>query len=160
MTAMLLALDASSTMIGWVLYDGTVIDHGEIRLGFAAAKNATADISLRCEQAYTRLADLLDRYGEIDCIAIESPVAQFAKAVIPQARVSGALLCVAALKRLHVVEITPGQAKRALTGMGNASKEEMQAAALAYGVTGEHASDALGVAKAAIGRVKVVEVAT
>jgi len=153
----ILALDASSTMIGWCVYrDGAVIDHGEFKLGFAAAKNATADISLRCEQAHTRLEDLLDRYLDVDCIALESPVARFAKAVIPQARVSGAILACAALRRLHVVEVTPGQAKMALTSSGAADKAAMQVAALAYGVAGEHASDAVGVAKAAAARVRVV----
>lgn len=157
MTATILALDASSTVIGWCIYrDNTVIDHGEIKLSFAAAKNATADISLRCWQAYTKLTDLLDRYGEVDCIALESPVARFAKAVIPQARVSGALLACAALRRLHVIEVTPGQAKQALTGRGDAEKVDMQVAALAYGVAGEHASDAVGVAKAAAALVRVV----
>jgi Holliday junction resolvasome RuvABC endonuclease subunit len=149
MNATILALDASSTTIGWCLYDGTTRDHGEIKL-------TGHDIADRCRQAHAALNLILANHPDIDCVAIESPVAQFAKAVIPQARVSGALLCAAALRRLHVVEVTPGQAKRALTGMGNASKEEMQSAAMAYGVAGEHASDAVGVAKAAAARVQVV----
>lgn len=146
--AYILALDASSTSIGWVLYASKVLGHGEHRL-------QGDDIAVRCQTAYDVLALLLDRYPQIDCLAIESPVARFAKAVIPQARVSGAILTLAAQRWKHVVEITPAAAKRVLTGKGNASKDTMMVRARAYGVEGEHASDALGVALAAARLVSV-----
>lgn len=147
--AMILALDASSTTIGWVLYAGTVIDHGEHKL-------QGNDIAVRCQTAYEVLTLLLDRYPEIDCLAIEAPVARFAKAVIPQARVSGALMTCAAQRWKYVVEVTPSAAKLALAGKGNVGKDTMMARAQAYGVVGEHASDALGVAIVAAGMVEVV----
>lgn len=145
----ILALDASSTMIGWVLYAGTVLEHGEHRL-------AGGDIAARCQTAYDILALLLDRFPAVDCIAIESPVARHAKAVIPQARVSGALLLQAVQRWKPILEITPAAAKFALSGRGNASKEAMQFRAHAYGITGEHAADALGIALAAYQQVEVV----
>lgn len=148
MNATILALDASSTMIGYVLYAGTVIAHGEHKL-------QGDDIAVRCQTAYDVLKLLLDRYPQIDCLAIESPVARFAKAVIPQARVSGAILTLAAQRWKHVVEIPPAAAKFALTGRGNASKETMRFRALDFGVVGEHAADALGVALAAARLVSV-----
>jgi Holliday junction resolvasome RuvABC endonuclease subunit len=147
--AFILALDASSTNIGWVLYAGQVLDHGEHRL-------QGDDIAVRCQTAYDILALLLDRFPQIDCLAIEAPIARFAKAVIPQARVSGALLTLAAQRWKHVIEITPTKAKRALAGKGNAKKQLMQASAAEYGVSGEHASDALGVAMAASTMVEVI----
>jgi len=152
MSATILALDASSTTIGWCLYDGAVRDHGEILL-------RGSDIADRCRQAHVALGLILANHPDADVIALESPVGRFVKAVIPQARVSGALLATVALKCLHVVEVSPSQAKKALAGRGNAPKDEMQVCARARGVLGEHASDALGVALAAVGMVSVVEVA-
>ncbi len=149
--ACILALDASSTTIGYVLYAGKVLAHGEHKL-------QGDDIAVRCQTAYDILAMLLDRYPQIDCLAIESPVARFAKAVIPQARVSGAILTLAAQRWKHVVEITPAVAKLVLAGKGNASKDTMMARARAYGVAGEHASDALGVALATARLVSVEHV--
>jgi Holliday junction resolvasome RuvABC endonuclease subunit len=70
--------------------------------------------------------------------------------------VSGAILALAALRWKHVIEVTPAAAKLALSGKGNCSKDTMMARASAYGVVGEHASDALGVALAAMQRVEVV----
>lgn len=147
--AIILALDASSTAIGWCVYDGTVREHGEVRL-------TGSDIAERCRQAYAALGLLLLNHPDVDAIAIESPVARYAKALIPQARVSGALLTVAALKQIPVKEIEPSVAKKALAHSGNANKNRMQDYALDYGVHGEHAADALGIALACVPSVRVV----
>lgn len=148
MNPSILALDASSTTIGWCLYEGAPTDHGEITL-------KSDDIAERCRQAHAALQLILANHPAIDCVAIESPVGRYIKSLIPQARVSGALLAVAALKGLHVVEVTPTAAKRALTGSGAAPKLTMRQQAALRGVFGEHAADALGVALGALGRVRV-----
>lgn len=150
----ILGLDASSTAIGWVVLDGTTVrDFGEVQLRHS-------DIAERCRLAWAALntiLELCERRGlRPDLVALESPVARFAKAVIPQARVSGALMALCALQGLLVVEVTPGQGKRALAQHGDAGKVEMQDCARAWGVRGEHASDALGCALASVGRVEVV----
>lgn len=145
----ILALDVSSTHLGYVIYHAAVIDHGE--------KTLAGPIELRCRQAYNWLWLLLDRMQQPDLIAVESPVAQYVKALIPQVRVSGALLTLAGQRDIPVIEVSPAQAKRALAGSGAACKAAMQAAAARYGVSGEHASDALGVVLSAVERVAVVE---
>lgn len=146
----LLALDASSTTIGWVLLDGmTVRDHGTAGL-------AGHDVSDRCRQAHAIVGALLRCHPDIDAVAIESGVMRFAKAAYPQALVSGAIRAAVRLVDLHVVDVTPTEAKRALTGKGNTDKARMQRVAAAYGVTGEHAADAVGVALAAVGKVQVM----
>src|SRR5262245_57847611 len=103
-TPTILALDASSTMLGYCLYDGSVFAFGETAL-------SGSDIADRCRQAHVALEALLKTMCAVDCIAIESPVAFHAKGVIPQARVSGALLACAALRSYLVVEVTPKAAK-------------------------------------------------
>lgn len=144
----ILGLDASSTIIGWcVLQDGRALVHGEIKL-------PVSNIADRCEAAQRGLVELLEA-APIDAVAIESPVAFRPNAVIPQARVSGALLAICSLREVAWLEIEPTRAKKALTGRGGASKDEMQAKAAEWGVRGEHASDALGIALAAVPRVLV-----
>lgn len=143
----ILALDISSTHIGIIFYHGVVLDHTEWTL--------EGDIAERCRAAYSRFYTLLERYPQIDVLAIESPVMRFA-GTIQQCRVSGAILALAGQRNLPLIEVSPTAAKMALTGIGNCSKEAMQARAQAYGVVGEHASDALGVCLAACKRVEVV----
>lgn len=145
----LLAIDASSTKLGWVVLDaGAVRDHGEATL-------TGGDVNDRCRQAYAHVGALLRCHPDVDAVAIESPVGRFVKAVIPQALVSGAIRTAARLVDLHVVDVTPQQAKKALTGRGTAAKVAMQAHARRYGLRGEHAADALGVALAAEAMVEV-----
>jgi Holliday junction resolvasome RuvABC endonuclease subunit len=148
-TPTILALDASSTTIGYCVFDGAVFAFGEVAL-------SGSDIADRCRQAHAHLNLLLHTMCAIDLIAIEAPGSMFKKALIPQCRVSGALMAAAALKGFLVVEVSPAQAKKALAGTGNADKLAMQQAAFRrFGVHGEHASDALGVALASVGMVTV-----
>jgi Holliday junction resolvasome RuvABC endonuclease subunit len=144
----ILALDISSTHVGLVLYHGAVLDHAEWTL--------VGDIAERCRLAYSRFYTALERYPQVDCLAVESPVERFGGAVIPQARVSGAILALAGQRNLPLLEVTPSQGKLALAGKGNADKCTMMARASAYGVIGEHAADALGVALASLKRIEVV----
>jgi Holliday junction resolvasome RuvABC endonuclease subunit len=145
----ILGLDASSTNVGWVVLDGTIVrDHGEIRLSHP-------DISERCRLARAGVGLVLRCHADIDAAAIETPVNRFAKATIPQCFVQGAVRSLLAELGILVCDVTPSQAKRALCDRGDASKAAMQQAAAARGVVGEHAADALGVALAGLGKVEV-----
>ena len=150
----ILSLDASSTTIGWVLWDGTVRDQGTIKL-------TGSDIADRCRQAFAAVGLMIEAHPDIDCIAIESPVARLAKAVIPQARVSGAILARAALLHIPICEVTPSEGKRALAGSGNATKDQMMVAAFpALRIYDEHMADALGIALFAKSKVRVTPLET
>jgi len=69
--------------------------------------------------------------------------------------VGGAIMVLISQMKLLLVEITPTEAKKALTGSGTAKKYQMIEAALRYGITTEHEADALGIAMAASKRVIV-----
>ncbi len=150
--ATVLGLDCSSTTIGWCVYDGQVRDAGTLKL-------TGKDIAERCHQARAGLGLVLLNHPDVDAAAIESPVARYAKAVIPQARVNGAILSLLAEKQIAWVEVTPSEAKATLVGRGNASKAEMMAVATiqarGIAIPDEHAADAVGVAKAALKYVQV-----
>jgi Holliday junction resolvasome RuvABC endonuclease subunit len=113
----ILALDISSTHVGLVLYHGKVLDHAEWTL--------VGDIAERCRLAYSRFYTALERYPQIDVLAIESPIMRFA-GTIQQCRVSGAILALAGQRNLPFVEVSPTAAKFALAGKGNAIKQDMQ----------------------------------
>lgn len=172
MNAFILGLDISSTAIGWVLLQGIVADRGVIRL------DGKAPIGQRCVAARDAVESLLDQHA-VDAVAIESPVARFAKAIIPQARMSGVILELTERRGILTCEVTPSAAKLALAGDGAATKREMlQAAAGHFGykakeleyrhyrdewgawrgevrVYAEHHADALGVCLSAATKVIV-----
>jgi Holliday junction resolvasome RuvABC endonuclease subunit len=144
----ILALDISSTKVGIVFYHGAVLDHAEWTL--------QGDIAERCRLAYNRFYSALEKYPQVDVLAVEAPVARYASSVIAQSRVAGAILALAGQRNLPLIEVSPTAAKLALAGVGNCSKDTMMARARAYGVIGEHAADSLGVALAALKRIEVV----
>jgi Holliday junction resolvasome RuvABC endonuclease subunit len=145
----ILALDISSTHVGVCLYHGVVLEHAEWTL--------SGEIASRCRQAYNRFYTLLERYPQIDCLAIEDGVKVNFKTIKAQQRVHGAILTLAGQRDIPVIEVMPSEAKKALTTNGDASKALMQQfAKILHEVTGEHASDALGVALACVGKVEVV----
>lgn len=147
--ATVLGLDASSTSIGWCLLRGRqVLASGQALL--------QGTIAQRCLVAQKLIYNLAERHAP-DAVAIESPVAKFASALIPQARVSGAILAVVASRGLLWQEVPPTAAKKALSGSGSSGKDIMQKFAQSYGVEGEHASDALGVALAIVDAVIVAD---
>lgn len=173
----ILALDISSTAMGWCYA------HPERRpVAKSIALGTTrVDIADRCAKAQAEVALLIAACGDIDCVAIEAPVAQYAAAIIAQCRVAGAVLAELRAHGLTWCEVSPAAAKRALSGAGNADKKAMLEAAAphfghdalfleieqrrglwaawmnSYLVYDEHAADALGIAIAAGG--KVIEVA-
>lgn len=135
-----LALDASSTTIGWcVLECGCVRDRGTQLL-------RASDINERCRLAFAHLQALIRVHPDIDVIAIESPASRFNKSLIPQCLVSGALRTAATLAELLILDVEPATAKKCLTGVGNAPKDAMVAAArVVLGECTEHEADAYAV---------------
>lgn len=137
----ILALDISSSKIGRN-YNGNPMS--------TLTLDPKAPIGERCGAAYRMIASMLKDLS-VDLLAIESPVGRYAGAVIPQARVSGAILAVADRYRIAYVEITCTDVKKVLTGSGKAGKPQMIAAA--HDRTGrvldEHQADAYGLWMAA-----------
>jgi Holliday junction resolvasome RuvABC endonuclease subunit len=119
----ILGIDASSVTIGYaLLVDGAIERYGH----YDIAK--TSDIARRCELARVWTIGALATF-QPSLVLIESPVGRHAKAVIPQARVSGAILCALDAAQALYAEVTPGQGKMALAKNGAASKFAMLASA-------------------------------
>lgn len=120
----ILGLDMSSTCIGFALIEDGKPSAG----GYEELKGK--NIAARAVQAAHYVGRLFALH-QPELTVLESPVGQHTKAIIPQARVSGAVLA-----RLHVCEalwdeVAPSVAKVALAGKGNADKAAMVAAAAA-----------------------------
>lgn len=174
--ANILALDISSTWLGWCY-----LQPDRAPLAKSIALGSKADIATRCAKAQAEVGLLIAACGSVDCVVIEAPVFQYANAAIAQCRVAGAVLAELSAHALAWCEVAPSVAKRTLTGRGDAKKRQMlEAAAWRFGhdalflefaerrgvwaawrgeacVYDEHAADALGLALAVVGKVEVVE---
>lgn len=147
MSTTILALDASSTTIGYAV----VVEQKPIHVSTAVLRGS---IGARIDAAEQLLARLLAKWSPA-MLAIEAP-AYHAKplALIAQQRVAGVLLLLAYRSAIPVVEIPPSEVKKTFTGSGTASKEQMQQVAKLWSglACDEHGADALAVAWAAMGK--------
>lgn len=150
----ILGLDISSRYIGWSTWDGrAALAYGTIDL---TVVEGIARLSL----AETATDALIRRHAP-DAVGIEAP-AYSSHELVAQQRVVGVVLLCIVKAGLMEMEVSPGTAKKALSGYGRASKKEMiEAAALWLDQHDydEHAADALAVAFVAHGRAHVMEAA-
>jgi Holliday junction resolvasome RuvABC endonuclease subunit len=136
-----LALDISSTAIGFVVRDG------DSALTLGTIKLKARRLNTRIAMAHLAFQNLLERHAPT-AICFEGP-AYAGHGVVEQARVVGVLCLLAEQRGLEPVEIPPSSAKKALTGKGNANKELMLMHA--RGILrdaqqlDEHSADAYGV---------------
>lgn len=135
MTLKVLALDISSTHIG-LCYDGQPL----------ATWCLHGDIAERCRLAASMVRTQLYLTPDIDLVIVERPAGRHAQALIQMARVSGAVLTVLSEKQIAWQEISPSDAKKALTGKGNADKSLMiSVAGQQLGrLVDEHQADSFG----------------
>jgi len=147
----IIGFDLSTTHIGWCcVTDGVHTAHGETAL--------RGEFSERMMQAHEVLERLCDDPACNTRMAIETPfVGKNAKTSLQLGLMRG-LAWAVSMRHFGAVpiEITPAEAKLALTGTGKASKSDMMAfARLQTGIyMPEHAADAFGVALAAWGRLR------
>lgn len=154
-TNRILALDISSTTIGWALLADAPEAAGSVRL-------PRLDVAGRAAAARAAVLRLVALHRPAR-LAIEGAAASRlpGSSVIAVQRVVGAVLALAWEERWLVTEVPPATAKKAAAGRGNADKATMiacvTAAWPALGALDEHAADAVAVGLvAAQERVEVV----
>ncbi len=111
---------------------------------------AKTEISQRLQIIYEDLSTVVDEFKP-DLVAIEKFFFYRMANTIAVAQARGIVLLVLAQHNLSYMEFTPAQIKQAITGYGNAQKEEVQAAvarelALDYIPRPDDAADALAIA--------------
>jgi crossover junction endodeoxyribonuclease RuvC len=111
---------------------------------------AKTEISQRLQIIYDDLSSVIDEFKP-DLVAIEKFFFYRMANTIAVAQARGIVLLVLAQHNLAYMEFTPAQIKQAITGYGNAQKDEVQAAvarelALDYIPRPDDAADALAIA--------------
>lgn len=125
-----LGIDPGLRVTGYGCVDGAVgrpelVEAGVVRL----AKGETPPVADRLLELERDLVDLLERVkpGAVVVEAVFSNV-RFPASALTMAHARGVVLLCARRAGVELVEIPPASVKRALTGSGRASKEQMQAA--------------------------------
>lgn len=97
----------------------TVLDYGTISMG------AKSSHPSRLERIYSELAAVIDLYKPDEC-AIEMPVyGGNPQSMLKLGRAQAAAMLAAMHRQIPVVEYTPKEVKKSVTGNGNASKKQV-----------------------------------
>lgn len=144
--------DPGTLKFGWAFLETDGADIISYACGVIKPK-ATHPIYMRCETIFHELAVLLEEYEPHDLAYESSYVGEHASAAIALGQAQGAMFAAASNQKLNISKYTPSEAKKAVTGYGNATKYEVQAQiAMLLGDPGikiqEDAADALAVAVA------------
>ncbi len=118
-----LGIDPGTRILGWSVIEGDrhraeFIDGGARRVG---AKDPVRGIG----KIYTAVVEIIQKYSP-EIIAVESPFyGANAHTLIRLGEARGAIILAAAHCEIPIESISPASAKLALTGNGNATKEQV-----------------------------------
>ncbi|MEO0091961.1 MAG: crossover junction endodeoxyribonuclease RuvC [candidate division WOR-3 bacterium] len=141
-----IGLDPGLSATGYgIVREDRCVDYGIIK------SDITKPLAERINQILRLLQKKINQYSPTIC-AIETLFfkKESARSVIYSAHLRGALFFLLSKKKIPIVEITPARVKKALTGNGRASKQQIKFMVKNIfrisNELNEHASDALAVA--------------
>jgi crossover junction endodeoxyribonuclease RuvC len=121
---LILGIDPGSRTTGYSLvnFDGkteTIVDYGKFDV------RSLANHELRLLKLFQNVTELINRTKPDEC-AIEMPIyAKDPQAMLKLGRAQAAAMLAALTKEIPVVQYTPKEIKKAVTGNGNASKQQV-----------------------------------
>ncbi|HZH68158.1 MAG TPA: crossover junction endodeoxyribonuclease RuvC [Chitinophagales bacterium] len=120
----ILGIDPGTQVTGY----GIILSHGqkaELIISGAIFMSKYDDHYDRLSCIYDRVLDLVNQY-EPDCLAIEAPFySKNVQSMLKLGRAQGAAMAAALTRKLPIFEYAPKSIKQAITGNGNASKEQV-----------------------------------
>lgn len=120
----ILGVDPGTTVMGYGLIKVQGSDAWVITLGVLELKKYT-DHYLKLQKIFARMIQLIDTYHP-DELAIESPFfGKNVQSMLKLGRAQGVAMAAALSRNLPVFEYAPLRIKQAITGQGNASKEQV-----------------------------------
>jgi len=119
----ILAIDPGTRVLGWCVVCGNNRTQNFIDGGVSNVASSHAELGLK--KIFDAVSKLIDGFKP-DALVVESPFyGKNARTLIRLGEARGAILLAAALAQIQVAQITPAEAKLALTGNGNAQKEQV-----------------------------------
>ncbi len=139
-------------VIGCLQRGGDLSDWGAITTKAGIASH------IRLQEIYSAVRTLIDQWRP-DVLAVEDVYVldRYPRAALQLGEVKGVIALAAAEAHLEFMQVKPAEIKRALTGNGRASKQQVHTAVqrslgLRHGITPDHASDAAAIALVALSR--------
>lgn len=132
-----LALDPGSHVSGWSIFEDGKLTHcgkidvtRDIKQRLDLKSKDKVEMSQRLGELMQFVDTLIDEYGPSELVVESQFVGKNANTAMITARAMGVAVAVGASKGLSVYEYAPMEIKKAVSGKGNATKEEVAEAIL------------------------------
>ncbi len=118
-----LAIDPGTRILGWCIILGDKRSQKFIDGGILKVSAKKTEMGLK--KIFDGVVELIEEFSP-DILVVESPFyGKNARTLIRLGEARGAILLAAASAKIPVFQLTPAEAKLALTGNGNAQKEQV-----------------------------------
>lgn len=147
-----LGIDPGLRNLGWGVVDvqGARISHVANGICHSAPGEGIGDLALRLVSLYTQLSEVLRLYGPDEAAVEHTFVSKDAVATLKLGQARGIALLVPAQAGITVGEYAPNAMKKAIVGVGHASKEQVDHMVRLHlpgvVIAGPDAADALAIA--------------
>ncbi len=125
MPTRILGIDPGTNALGFALIDADAKNIAVVDMGVVTFTHVGADHSVKLRYIFEQVQDLIRQYQPAQ-MAIETPVyAQNPQSMLKLGRAQGVSIAAGMVNGLAITEYMPKKIKRAVTGNGNASKEQV-----------------------------------
>jgi crossover junction endodeoxyribonuclease RuvC len=122
----IIGIDPGSVFCGYGVIDSIGKSLSVVEYGTIEVKKKHEDISLRMKEIYERICSVIER-TKPDCAAIETTFySKNAQSLIKLTMARSAAILAIVNKDISIKEYSAREIKRAVTGRGNASKEQVR----------------------------------
>ena len=123
----ILGIDPGTSVMGYGIIKETGSKIELIALGVVKIPGTADDHMLKLQRIFEKTISLIDNYHP-DCLAIEAPFyGKNIQVMLKLGRAQGVAMAAALSRNLPVTEYSPRKIKQAITGNGNAAKEQVAA---------------------------------
>ncbi len=121
----ILGIDPGTNVLGFAIIDADKKQVKVLEIGVVTFAHISDDHTVKLQHIFEQVQDLIQQYKPSE-MAIEAPFfGKNVQSMLKLGRAQGVAIAAGMVNKLVITEYAPKQIKRAITGNGNASKEQV-----------------------------------
>jgi crossover junction endodeoxyribonuclease RuvC len=124
-TKRILGIDPGTNVLGFAVIDASKTAQTVVEMGVVTFKHISDEHAVKLRYIHEQITDLIQQYKPTE-MAIEAPFyGKNVQSMLKLGRAQGVAMAAAIAQGLEIAEYPPKRVKQAVTGSGNASKEQV-----------------------------------
>jgi crossover junction endodeoxyribonuclease RuvC len=124
-TRRILGIDPGTNILGFAILDANKLQLSVVEMGVLTFAHISDDHTVKLRYIFEQVQDLIQQYQPTE-MAIEAPFfGKNVQSMLKLGRAQGVAIAAGMVNQLTIAEYMPKKIKKAVTGNGNASKEQV-----------------------------------